>query len=124
LLVALSTVSKGLASMESAVKHFLLFYDLVDDYMARREAFRHEHLAKGWAAAARGELVLGGALSDPADAAVLLFKGDSPQAAKAFAATDPYVVNGLVKRWRVRQWTTVIGMEAATPLGARGAAEP
>lgn len=98
------------------VKHFLLFYDVVDDYEARRPAFRSEHLAKAWAASASGDLVLGGALEDPADGAVLLFRGDSPAAAEAFATSDPYVLNGLVTRWRVRTWNTVAGEGAANPL--------
>jgi uncharacterized protein len=96
--------------------HYLLFYDLADDYVERRAAFRNEHLALGWAAHARGELVLGGALAAPADRAVLLFRGDSPAAAEAFAGADPYVKNGLVVRWEVRAWTTVIGDLAETPL--------
>jgi uncharacterized protein YciI len=61
-------------------------------------------------------MVLAGALADPPDMAILLFRGDSPAAAEAFAQSDPYVQNGLVKRWRVRQWTTVVGADAATPL--------
>jgi uncharacterized protein YciI len=89
--------------------HYLLFYDVVPDYVERRAPFRAEHLALARAAHARGELVLGGALADPADGAVLLFKGDSPAAAEAFAAADPYVKNGLVTRWRVRAWATVVG---------------
>ena len=89
--------------------HYLLFYDVVPDYVDRRVPFRAEHLALARAAHARGELVLGGALAEPADGAVLLFKGDSPAAAEAFAAADPYVKNGLVTRWRVRAWATVVG---------------
>jgi uncharacterized protein YciI len=100
------------------MKHFLLFYELVEDYVPRRASFREEHLAKGRASAARGDLVLGGALADPPDTAVLLFKGESPEAAAAFACNDPYVVNGLVKRWQVREWTTVVGREASVPVGA------
>src|SRR3569833_2391641 len=57
--------------------HYLLFYEVGDDYVARRAEFRNQHLAKGWAASERGELVLGGALANPVDGAVLLFKGDS-----------------------------------------------
>jgi uncharacterized protein len=91
------------------VKHFLLFYDVVDEFVVRRQPFREEHLARARAAHERAELVLGGALADPPDGAVLLFRGDSPEPAKAFAASDPYVVNGLVTRWRVREWTTVVG---------------
>ncbi len=97
--------------------HYLLFYDVVPDYVERRAAFRDEHLALARAAHARGELVLAGALADPVDSAVLFFQGDSPEVARAFAAADPYVKNGLVTRWRVRQWTTVIGDMAAVRLG-------
>src|SRR5438067_13048283 len=89
--------------------HYLLMYDVVPDYVERRAPLRAEHIALARASMARGELVLGGALADPVDGAVLLFKGDSPAAADAFAAADPYVTNGLVKEWRVRPWTTVIG---------------
>jgi uncharacterized protein YciI len=93
--------------------HYLLFYDVVPDYVARREPLRAEHLALGRAAHARGELVLGGALADPVDGAVLLFQGDSPAVAERFAEADPYVRPGLVTNWRVRTWTTVIGDGAA-----------
>jgi uncharacterized protein YciI len=95
--------------------HYLLLYDVVPDYLSRRAAFRAEHLALARAAYDRGELVLGGALAEPVDGAVLVFRGDSPAAAEAFAAADPYVQNGLVTRWRVRAWNTVIGDGAAPP---------
>ena len=94
--------------------HYLLLYDVVPDYVERRVPFRAEHLALARAAFARGELILGGALADPVDGAVLVFRGDSPAAAEAFAAADPYVRNGLVTRWRVRAWSTVIG-DGITP---------
>jgi len=94
--------------------HQFLLYDVVPDYVERRAPFRAEHLALAQAAHARGELVLGGALADPVDGAVLLFRGDSPAAAEAFARADPYVRNGLVTRWRVRAWTTVVG-DGITP---------
>ena len=89
--------------------HFLLIYDVVPDYSERRTPFRAEHVALARAAHARGELVLGGALADPIDGAVILFRGDSPAVAEAFAAADPYVRNGLVTNWRVRPWATVVG---------------
>jgi uncharacterized protein YciI len=93
--------------------HYLLFYDVVPEYAERRQPLRGAHLAHARAAQARGELILGGALTDPVDGAVLLFGGDSPAAAEAFAAADPYVINGLVTRWRVRAWATVVGDGAA-----------
>jgi uncharacterized protein YciI len=87
--------------------HYLLFYDVVPDYLERRAPLRAAHLAHAQAAHARGELILGGALADPVDGAVLLFHGNSPAAAEAFAASDPYVTHGLVTLWRVRAWATV-----------------
>jgi uncharacterized protein len=96
--------------------HYLLIYDVVDDYIDRRAPLRAAHLAYARAAVARGELVLGGALANPPDGAVLLFRGDSPAAAEAFARADPYVTNGLVRNWRVREWTTVVGNDAEVPL--------
>ena len=96
--------------------HYLLFYDVADDYLERRPAHRGVHLDLAWAAVQRGELVLAGALADPVDGAVFVFQGDSPAAAETFAKADPYVTNGLVKSWRVRPWTTVVGALAATPI--------
>jgi len=98
------------------MRHFLLIYDLADDYLERRGTLRAGHLALAWAAAERGELLLGGALAEPADTAMLLFAGDGPEAAEAFARADPYVTEGLVEAWRVRPWTTVVGENAAAPV--------
>ena len=96
--------------------HYLLIYDVVDDYVSRRVPLRAAHISHARAAVARGELVLAGALANPPDAAIFLFRGESPAAADAFARADPYVTNGLVKEWRVREWTTVVGREAEVPL--------
>ncbi|HUA24142.1 MAG TPA: YciI-like protein [Steroidobacteraceae bacterium] len=104
------------------MKHFLLFYEAAADYLARRAEFRSAHLTKAWAASQRGELLLGGALADPVDGAVLLFKAESKRVAEEFARADPYVTSGLVRRWYVREWTTVAGEEAMTPVYPDGAA--
>lgn len=92
--------------------HYLLFYEVVGDYVERRAAFRGEHLALAKRAQECGELLLAGALADPVDGAVLVFRGDSAQVAADFAEADPYVLNGLVTSWKVREWTVVIGLEA------------
>jgi hypothetical protein len=95
--------------------HYILFYDVVDGYVTRRAQFRAAHLELARQAYERGDLVLAGALANPVDGAVLVFRGPSPQAAEAFARADPYVTNGLVTRWRVRGWTTVVGEGASPP---------
>jgi uncharacterized protein YciI len=96
--------------------HYLLIYELAPDYLARRGEFRDEHLQLAWDAQERGEIVIAGALADPSDQAILLFSGDSPAAAERFARADPYVAQGLVTSWRVRQWNTVVGTDAANPV--------
>jgi uncharacterized protein YciI len=89
--------------------HYILFYDVVDDYVEKRAEFREAHLKLAEQARERGDLVLAGALEDPTDGAVLIFRGESPEVAAAFAEADPYVMNGLVTAWVVRKWATVIG---------------
>ena len=93
--------------------HYLLFYDLVEDYLAKRTPFRTAHLEHLKKAYERGEIVLAGALSEPADGAVLVFSGSKPGSAEEFAKNDPYVLNGLVTAWKVRRWMTVIGEGSA-----------
>ena len=90
--------------------YYALRYDeVVDDYVNRRAAFRAEHLALVREAHGRGEVVMAGAVGDPPDGAIIVFRGDSAEAANAFAAKDPYVTNGLVHKWRVQLWNVVIG---------------
>jgi len=96
--------------------HYLLFYEAVDDYQERRKPFRAAHLQYAREAVARGELILGGALADPVDGAVLLFRASTPSIVEEFARCDPYVTNGLITTWRVREWTTVVGDQAEVKL--------
>lgn len=96
--------------------HYLLFYEVTPEYPERRKEFRNQHLALAWKAVNAGELILGGALADPIDSAVLLFQGESPEIVKRFVESDPYVKNGLVKKWSIREWTTVVGEGAFSPI--------
>lgn len=98
------------------MRHFVLSYELAPDYLERRPLFRAPHLALAWEAVERGELVLAGALGDPAEGAMLLFQGESAAVAEAFARADPYVGNGLVTSWRVLPWETIVGDAAVNPV--------
>jgi uncharacterized protein YciI len=89
--------------------YYLLIYHTVENYVEKRAPFRPEHLDYSNAALARGELVMGGALGDPPDTALLVFRADTPSIAEEFARSDPYVKAGLIKDWTVRPWTVVIG---------------
>ena len=96
-------------AVQEAELYYILFYKTVEDYIEKRVPFRGDHLAHATAAYERGEMVMAGALAEPADGAVLVFKGDSPQVAENFARSDPYVKAGLIVEWHVRPWTVVIG---------------
>jgi uncharacterized protein YciI len=98
------------------MKHFLLFYDYIPDVLDRRPQFRGAHLKHAWAAQQRGEIVVAGALADPVDGALLMFAGEDKSVAEDFARADPYVTGGLVANWHVREWTTVVGESALTPV--------
>jgi uncharacterized protein YciI len=94
---------------ESPVNYYALLYDAVDGFITRRQPYRDEHLRLVREAHARGEVALAGALGDPPDGALLVFHADSDAPAAAFAQRDPYVVHGLITRWRVRPWNVVVG---------------
>lgn len=101
------------------MNYYALIYETVDEYVARRAEFREQHLriAREWRE--RGELVLGGAFDDPVDRALLVFRVDDKSKVEEFARKDPYVVNGLVKKWEVRPWKVVVGQEQNAPSNVR-----
>jgi uncharacterized protein YciI len=91
------------------LSYFALFYYVVDDFVSRRSAHQEKHLRLAREAQRRGELLLAGALSEPANRALLVFRTPERSAVEAFARRDPYVTSGLVTRWEVRPWAVVIG---------------
>ena len=98
---------------DDGMKYYALVYYLVEDYLARRSAFREEHLRLAREAHRRGELLLAGAFADPADRALLIFRAADRTVVEDFARNDPYVIHGLVTRWEVRPWSVVIGNDPA-----------
>jgi uncharacterized protein YciI len=91
------------------MKYFALTYDVVSGFADRRMAYREAHLKRVREAHDRGELMMAGAVGDPPDGALLVFRSESAAVAEEFARTDPYVTEGLVTDWRVRPWNVVIG---------------
>lgn len=86
----------------------LLLYTYTEDAVEKRAPYRGAHLALALESEQRGELLLGGALADPVDGGVLAFAGGRA-VAEDFARVDPYVLNGIVTDWTVREWTVVVG---------------
>ena len=91
------------------MNYYALIYHLVDDYLTRRTQFREEHLKLAKELNERGEIILAGAFSDPPDKALLIFKVDDKSVIEEFIRQDPYVKNGLIVKWEIRDWTVVIG---------------
>ncbi len=90
-------------------RFFVLIYDAYDNYVERRTPLRPRHFELARESIARGELLSGGAFADPIDGSLLIFKGATADVASDFAKADPYVVHGLIRSWRVREWTPAIG---------------
>ena len=91
------------------MNYYVLFYDVVGDYLQRRGAFREEHLKLVGELYNKGYLLRGGALADPADRVLLVFRTEDTAVINEFVRRDPYVKNGLVTHWEIRPWTVVIG---------------
>jgi uncharacterized protein YciI len=90
------------------VTYFALQYEVVPDYLERRQPLRPVHLALAKRFQAEGKLVLAGAF-DPPDGALLVFRAERREEVEAFVKEDPYVAQGLVTRWTVKAWTVVVG---------------
>ncbi len=88
--------------------YFALLYDPAPDYLERRKAFREAHLALVREAHQQGRMVMAGAFQPP-DGALLVFRADSAAEVEAFVKADPYVKNGVVTGWRIREWIVVVG---------------
>ncbi len=88
-------------------KKYVLLYESADD--VRETAPKHfaAHRARWEAFRADGSLLLIGPFADPREGALAVFT--SREAAEAFARGDPFVVQGVVRAWQVREWDEAIG---------------
>ena len=91
------------------MKYWVLTYDVVDDMVNKRVPYREEHLRLIRDGHARGEILIAGAVGNPPDGALLVFRSEAPDVAEKFVKEDPYVKNGLVVGWKVKPWTVVAG---------------
>jgi uncharacterized protein YciI len=90
------------------MSYFALQYDVVDEFAKKRMPFRGPHLALVRAAHERGEIFMAGAIGDPPQGALLVFRSETANVAEEFARQDPYVLQGLVTDWRVLPWHVVV----------------
>lgn len=91
------------------MKHFVLTYHYVEDYMARRDAFRAEHLARISSALEQGRILAAGVLPQ-GPRALIVFYADSADEVKAFAEGDPYYKAGLIASFEIDDWALAAGV--------------
>ncbi|KAG6612232.1 Dimeric alpha-beta barrel [Phytophthora cinnamomi] len=108
MIAARSSLSRAMSSVTTDKKFFILRYEYVANILERRVPFRSQHLEHALGAKKNGHLVMGGALANPPDAAVIVFTAADKQIVEDFAREDPYVRNDLVTSYSIREWTVVV----------------
>jgi uncharacterized protein YciI len=88
---------------------YVLLYDYVEDMPTKRGPYREQHLALAHRFHQQGHLLMAGAWNDPVDGAALVFRTEDSEVIREFVASDPDIQNGLVTRWRIREWNVVVG---------------
>jgi uncharacterized protein YciI len=81
---------------------YALFYESSPDVLTKAPLHLAAHRARWSEFTADGSLLMIGPFSDPSQGALAIFT--TREAAESFAAGDPFVLNGAVSRWYVREW--------------------
>lgn len=91
------------------MKTFAVFTYLVENAAERRAPYREAHLAHLRELHEKGSLLMGGALQNPLDAGLLIFRAESAEEIEKVLATDAYALNGIWTKIVVREWSVVVG---------------
>ena len=86
---------------------YVLFYEPGDDVATYAPAHFPAHSARLEEFHARGDLLMVGTFGDPqTEGSMSIFT--SREAAEEFAKEDPFVLNGVVRDWHIREWNEVL----------------
>ncbi|MFJ9903520.1 YciI family protein [Streptomyces sp. NPDC101152] len=86
---------------------YVVFYESADDLAARAPAYFAAHTARYQEFVERGELLMIGPFGNPQEeGSMAVFT--TLAAAEDFVAGDPFVLQGVVKAWHVREWNEVL----------------
>jgi uncharacterized protein YciI len=89
------------------MKKYVVLYETADDVASKAPAHFAAHREWFTGFHQRGELLGIGTFGDPqAEGAMAVFA--SRDAAERFVADDPFVLNGVVKAWYIREWDDVL----------------
>ncbi len=91
--------------------YFILTYQTVNRFNDRKRRYRAEHLTLVKSYHAEGKLIMAGALLEPNDAALFIFRCESAEEVEVFVQLDSYVQKNLVMSYDIRPWSVAIGGE-------------
>jgi uncharacterized protein YciI len=84
---------------------YVLFYESAEDTGSRARDIFPSHRARWKGYAERGDLLMIGTFSDLSGAMAIF---GSREAAEEFARGDPFVTEGVVRRWEIREWNEAL----------------
>jgi uncharacterized protein YciI len=89
------------------VKKYVLFYESADDVASRAPAIFPSHRAWLDKFHAEGSLLMVGTFANAQEeGSMSIFT--TREAAEKFATGDPFVANGVVGNWYVREWNEIL----------------
>ena len=87
---------------------YVLFYTSADDVGAKAPPHFAAHLERLTRFRDDGELLMVGVFGDPQEEGSMgIFA--TRAGAEEFVREDPFVLNGVVKAWEVREWNEIFG---------------
>ncbi len=85
---------------------YVMFYESADDVLEKAPLHAAAHRARLAEFHARGTLLMAGPFADPTRGALGIFT--TREAAEEFIRDDPFVLNGVVRAWRIAEWNEVL----------------
>lgn len=85
---------------------YVLFYESADDFRAKAPLHFPAHRARWERFRASGDLLMIGPFANPQEGAMAVFT--TRDAAEEFARGDPFVLNGVVRAWQIREWNEAL----------------
>jgi uncharacterized protein len=102
-----SPEGSGSRRPREAFMKYVLFYDSAEDVASKAPAQFPAHSARVQEFRARGDLLMVGTFGDPQnEGSMAIFT--SREAAEEFVKDDPFVLNGVVRDWHIREWYEVL----------------
>ncbi len=96
---------------------FVVLYESAPNVATNAPPHMAAHVARWKQFQERGELLMIGTFSNPQDEGSMgIFT--TREAAEAFVKDDPFVLNGVVQAYTIREWREVLWPDNALPPGA------